>query len=149
MRKQHITLTETDCTYLTELLSRGEHPAKLYRRGLALLGLDRGRSYTQVAETLSVSRTAVSTWATRYQAEGLLCLNDKFRSGRPIEIDGLSRAKITAWLVAYSQWSLRLLADKAVELAYCDSISHTQVATILKKRLKTSFEANLVSRHDR
>lgn len=138
MSQQHITLTETDRTYLTELLSRGEHPAKLYRRGLALLELDRGRSYTAVADTLSVSRSTVSTWASNYQAEGLLCLNDKARSGRPIEIDGLSRAKITALACSdapegYSQWSLRLLAEKAVELDYCDSISHTQVATILKK----------------
>jgi hypothetical protein len=33
----------------------------------------------------------------------------------------------------YSQWSLRRLADKAVELGYCETISHTQVSTILKK----------------
>jgi hypothetical protein len=68
----------------------------------------------------------------------LLCLQDKPRSGRPIEIDGVTRAKITALACSeapagYGQWSLRLLAEKAVELDYCDSISHTQVANILKK----------------
>jgi len=34
----------------------------------------------------------------------------------------------------YSQWSLRLLADKMIELGHCESISHTQVGNVLKKR---------------
>ena len=33
----------------------------------------------------------------------------------------------------YARWHLRLLADKAVELGYCEAISHTEVANILKK----------------
>ena len=74
----------------------------------------------------------------KYQEIGLLCLQDKPRSGRPLEFDGTQRAKITALACSqppagYGQWSLRLLADKAVELEYCDSISHTEVANILKK----------------
>jgi len=138
MKKQHVTLSEEDRRYLEELLSKGELPAKTYSRGLALLELDRGKTYTRVAETVGASQPTVSTWATKYKQEGLLCLQDKPRSGRPIELDGRSRAKITALACSeapdgYSQWSLRLLAEKAVELGYCDSISHTQVATILKK----------------
>jgi hypothetical protein len=65
-------------------------------------------------------------------------LQDQPRSGRPIEIDGSQRAKITALACSdppdgYAKWNLRLLADKVVELGYCDRISHTKVATILKK----------------
>jgi putative transposase len=33
----------------------------------------------------------------------------------------------------YAQWSLRLLADKVVELEYCEHISHTEVGQVLKK----------------
>ncbi|MBI1878203.1 MAG: helix-turn-helix domain-containing protein, partial [Chloroflexi bacterium] len=63
---------------------------------------------------------------------------DKPRSGRPIEIDGRQRATITALAcstppLGYGSWSLRLLADKAVELEYCEHISHSQVGDILKK----------------
>ena len=138
MKKQHVTLSEEDRRYLEELLSKGELPAKTYSRGLALLELDRGKTYTSVAETIGASQPTISTWAKNYRQEGLLCLQDKPRSGRPIELDGRSRAKITALACSeapdgYSQWSLRLLAEKAVELGYCDSISHTQVANILKK----------------
>jgi hypothetical protein len=37
---------------------------------------------------------------------------------------------------SYARWSLRLLADKMVELKYVDSISHETVRTVLKKRVK-------------
>lgn len=138
MKKQHITLSEEDRQYLNQLLSKGELPVKIYKRAVALLELDRGKTYTSVGQTVGVSQQTVSTWAKKYRQEGLLCLQDKPRSGRPIEIDGVVRAKITALACSeapegYSRWTLRLLADKAVELDYCDSISHTQVADILKK----------------
>ena len=60
--------------------------------------------------------------------------------GRPIEIDGQQRAKITALACSqppegYAQWSLRLLADKAIELGYVEEISHTEVRKILKKTI--------------
>jgi transposase len=76
--------------------------------------------------------------AEQYREKGLQALHDRPRSGRPIKIDGEQRAKITALACStppegYAEWSLRLLADKAVELDFCEQISHTQVRTILKK----------------
>jgi transposase len=138
MKKQHIHLSEGDRTYLEELVSRGELPVKIYRRAIGLLELDRGKSYTAVAETLGVNLTTVSKLAQKYQTEGLACLQDQARSGRPIEIDGVQRAKVTALACSdapagYERWTLRLLADKAVELSYCEHLSHAQAGTILKK----------------
>jgi transposase len=73
-----------------------------------------------------------------YKQKGLKVLADEPRSGRPLQIDGEQRAKITALACSdppegYARWSLRLLADKAVELEYIETISHTEVADILKK----------------
>lgn len=138
MKKEHVKLSETDRRYLNELISKGQQSAKLYRRSLALLELDRGQSYTRVAETVGATLSTVSDWAKKYRAMGLSCLQDRPRSGRPIEIDGTARAKITALACSdppegYGQWSLRLLADKAVELEYCEHISHNAVKEILKK----------------
>lgn len=138
MKKQHVSLSEEDRQYLNNLISKGEQPVRLYKRALALLELDRGKTYTSVAETVGVSQPTASSWAKKYKEMGLLCLQDKPRSGRPTEFDGRQRAKVTALACSeapegYGQWSLRLLAEKAVELEYCDSISHTQVANILKK----------------
>ena len=138
MKKQHIQLSPADRDYLETLTRQGEHTAKAYRRALALLELDRGRTYTEVSKTLHVTIPTLSGWAAKYGENRLVVLLDQPRSGRPIEIDGTQRAKITALACStppegYAQWSLRLLADKAVELGYCEHVSHTQVGQVLKK----------------
>lgn len=138
MKKQHIQLKETDREYLKSLISKGEQPAKAYRRALGLLELDRGQTYTIVSEMLQVHIMTLSNWVAGYQENGLEMLQDRPRSGRPVEIDGEQRAKITALACSeapagYAQWSLRLLADKLIELGYCEHISHTEVGEILKK----------------
>jgi transposase len=120
------------------LIRKGQQTAKAYRRALSLLELDRGRTYTAVSKTLQVTIPTLSNWAALYKEKGLKVLEDKPRSGHPIEIDGEQRAKITALACSdppegYARWSLRLLANKVVELGYCEQISHTEVADILKK----------------
>lgn len=138
MKKRHVQLTETDRSYLETLISKGEAKAKVYRRALGLLELDRGKTYTEVSEIIQVSLATLSGWAAGYAENGLQVLSDKPRSGRPVEIDGKQRAKITALACStppegYGQWSLRLIAEQVVELGYCEHISHTEVADILKK----------------
>ena len=138
MKKQHVKLNDVDREYLENLISQGELTAKAYRRALALLELHRGQTYTAVSKTLQVTQTTLSTWVKKYREKGLQVLVDQPRSGRPIEIDGNQRAKITALACSeppegYAEWNLRLLADKAVELGYCERMSHTSVHRILKK----------------
>jgi transposase len=138
MKKQHVRLSEHDRQYLESLIATGELSVKVYRRALALLELDRGKTYTAVAATLDVTNGTVSTWSKNYRERGLLCLHDRPRSGRPVEIDGEQRAKVTALACSdppkgHARWTLRLLADKAVELGHCEHISHTKVKDILKK----------------
>lgn len=138
MKKQHIQLNQADREYLETLLSKGELSAKTYRRALGLLELDRGQTYTEVSKTLQVTIPTLSNWVARYEENGLQVLQDQPRPGRPVQIDGTQRAKITALACStppdgYSQWSLRLLADKAVELEYCEHVSHTEVGQVLKK----------------
>lgn len=138
MKKQHVQLSDTDRAYLEALISKGELSAKVYRRALGLLELDRRQTYTAVSKILKVTIPTLSGWAAKYQESGLQVLQDQPREGRPIEIDGEQRAKITALACSkppegYARWSLRLLADKAVELEYCEHISHTEVRKILKK----------------
>lgn len=138
MKKQHVQLSEIDRKYLKELIKTGEHPARVYKRAIALLELDRGQTYVRVAEVVELTNVTLSKLAASYQETGLSCLQDKPRRGRPVEIDGEARAKITALACSeppegYGAWTLRLLAEKVVELEYCEQISHTQIATILKK----------------
>lgn len=138
MKKQHVQLTENNRIYLKELLSKGELAVKTYKRALALLELDRGKTYMAVAKTIQASHITVSKWSRKYADVGLNILIDQPRSGRPPEIDGTQRAKVTALACSdppegYARWSLRMLADRAVELGYVEHISHTQIGEILKK----------------
>jgi len=138
MNKQHLQLTTTEKEAIEQLISKGEMPVRLFKRATGLLALNRGETLETVATLLGVSNDTVRAWRNRYQAEGLKGLSDKPRSGRPIEIDGLQRAQITALACSeappgHSDWTLRLLAEKVVEAGYCEHISHTQVGTILKK----------------
>src|ERR1044072_5726680 len=129
MQKTHVKLTESDHRYLTTLLSKGKLSARCFRRATALLQLHRGNTLDHVANTLSVHRVTVANWRDAYNGVGLQCLQDKPRQGRPIRIDGHSRAQITALActsppAGRARWTLRLLADKAVELGYCANLSH-------------------------
>ncbi len=138
MKKQHIKLSETEQQELEELLAKGTLPARLFKRATALLALNRGATLEAAAEQVSVTNDTVREWRKRYQAQGIAGLQDQPRCGRPIEISGQQRAQITALAYSeapagYSRWSLRLLAEKVVELGYCEEISHTQVGHILKK----------------
>ncbi len=138
MQKEHIHLSQTDYDFLMILVSRGHTSARLFRRATALLELNRGKTLSAVAETLGVSRQSVLCWRDHYLSRGLEVLEDAPRSGRPVEIDGASRAKITALACSappkgHARWTLRLLADKVIELGYCERLSHTAVRQILKK----------------
>lgn len=140
MNKHHITLSDTDRSRLEQLLSQGTLPVKTFKRATALLELDRGKTLVDVAATLRVSYPTVASWRNAYNASGLTCLDDAPRSGRPIKIDGLQRAKITALASSdapkgHARWSLRLLAEKVVESGICTDISTFSVRDILKKTI--------------
>lgn len=134
----HVTLTSDDEAALEQLLKSGKHSARLYKRAQGLLLLHQGKTLTAVAAQLGVYYETVATWRDNYEATGLNCLNDAPRTGRPPLISGAQRAQITALACStppsgHGQWSLRLLADKAVELGFCEQLSHTTVGEILKK----------------
>ena len=138
MNKQHITLSNDDRSALERLLSHATLSARKFKRATALLELDRGKTLVEVAATLHLTYPTVSSWRDKYNALGLRSLDDAPRSGRPIEIDGEQRAKITALACSdapegHARWSLRLLADKAVESGLCEHVSHSLVGDVLKK----------------
>jgi transposase len=138
MEKPHIQLTDAERAQLKALLSKGKLPAKVFKRATALLELDRGQTMSEVARTLRISYPTILSWRDKYETQNLECLYDAPRSGRPVEIDGEARAKITALActpapAGHARWKLDLLAEKAVELNYCEHISGTHVATVLKK----------------
>jgi transposase len=101
--------------------------------------LDREVPPTEIAKALSCALGTVYNVKRRYEHAGLgSALTDKPRSGRPLEIEGAQRAKLTALACSpaptgHARWTLRVLADKAVELGFVASSSHNAVKGLLKK----------------
>ena len=135
----YIELTDQEYASLTKLLTQGTHSARQQRRARILDLLHRQTPPPRIAQVLSVSRATVYNVANRYRTEGYpAAILDKARSGAPARVDGSLRAQITALACSaapegHARWTLRLLADKVVELAWIDDISHTTIQDILKK----------------
>ena len=138
MKKQHLQLQDSERTHLKDLLSKGTLKVRVQKRALCLQELDRGKTYKEVSQLLGVSYPTVHGWAKKYRSEGLSFLEDKPRSGRPAGLSAEQKAQITAIACSeppegYARWSLRLLADRVIELELVEHISHTEVGRVLKK----------------
>jgi putative transposase len=134
-----LQLTREDRRSLQTLFRSGKGKNRQQTRARILDLLDRKVPPAEIAKTLSCALGTVYNVKGRYEREGLdRALTDNPRSGRPVEIDGAQRAKLTALACStaptgHARWTLRLLADKAVELGFVESISHNAVKEILKK----------------
>lgn len=138
MPKSHVILSDTDKEELTRLLHQSNLKSKVFKRVTALLELHKGKTIEEVRTVLGLCYPTMAKLIDNYQQNGLECLKDKKQPGRPPFIDGRQRVAITALACSdapegHGRWTLRLLADKVVELGYCDSVSYVQVGRILKK----------------
>ena len=142
--KYGVRLSAAERSQLHRQTMQGRIKVRQYKRMQILLLADEnheigGKTDKEIAEQLAVSAATVERTRRHYVKNGLeSALNEQPRSGRPREISGETRAKITALACStppegYGRWSLRLLADKAVELEFIAHISHDAVGDILKK----------------
>jgi putative transposase len=134
-----VRLKKEDREDLNRYLRRGKSSARSLTRARILLLADEGSSDEEIVESLKVSRTTVNRIRKRYCEGGLeFALYEKPRSGAPLKLDGRIEAQLTLLACSEppegrSRWTLRLLADKLVELEAVDSISHMSVHRLLKK----------------
>jgi transposase len=100
---------------------------------------DEGRDDEMIAEALKVGKSTVSRIRTRYCEGGLdFALHEKARSGAPPKIDGRIEAQLTLLACSEppdgrSRWTVRLLADRLIEMEVVEAISHMSVQRLLKK----------------
>ena len=137
--KNPVALKSKERKFLNQLISRGSEKARKITRCRILLLADEGKTDTQIIDALKVARNTIRQVRLRYVQKGMeAALNEKPRSGAPAIFSGRQKAKITA--IACSEppegrgrWTLRLIANKVVELEIAESISHQTVKRILKK----------------
>lgn len=140
---KHIELDKNERNELEQLIKSGKHNARVIARARTLLLLDRSqgkkRTIPTVMEAAMVSQGTVSNVKKRYFADGLQeALHDRPRPGRPPKITGDVEAHLIAQVCSeppegHERWTLRLLADRLVELELVESISHVAVSKRLKK----------------
>ena len=146
MKKYKVTLTEDERLRLKAITSKDTHRSQKVLNALILLNCDEGefqeaRSKNEVvASVLQVSMRKIDRVKKRFVEEGFdVALNG--RKGERVyarKADGDFEAHLVALSCSgppegFARWSLRLLADRVVELNYIDTISHETVRQVLKK----------------
>ena len=145
--KYVIKLSEADRKTLLDIVAKGSLPAKTILRANILLASDRntGKRMTvaQIAELYHTTSTTVQNVRTSYANEGLEATIHRKKRKTPsvsAKVTGEVEAHIVALACSdppegHERWSVRLLANKCVELNYVESLSHTTVSRVLKKRI--------------
>jgi transposase len=132
-------LLPADQAALEDFTRTGCRPVRAVRRAQALRVLATGIGQQAAGKTVGLSRQVVSQLRQRYEANGWqAALAEAPRSAGPPQVDGLQLAALTALActpapVGHSRWTLRLLADKAIELELVEAVSHGTVRQVLKK----------------
>nr|WP_185155635.1 helix-turn-helix domain-containing protein [Rudanella paleaurantiibacter] len=133
------SLPADELAQLQQMLTKGKQSVRSLRRAQVLLALQEGKTPAAVAQLVGVSPAMVYNIRNRYLAEGLnVALSEKPRPGQPSKFDKAAQAHLTALACSEapqgrSRWTLRLLADRLVELRLVESISHQAVGEQLKK----------------
>lgn len=143
--KYVIELSGADRAMLSDIVSKGTSSARTILRANILLASDKnGKKYMTVAEIAEVyhtTPTTVQNVRTSYCEKGLdATIRRKKRETPPVpaKITGDVEARVIALACGnppegYSKWTLRLLANRTVELGYIDEISYVSISRILKK----------------
>lgn len=159
--RYRVTLTEQERKDLEALTRSGKTGAKKFIHARALLLCDAGPNgpawtVADVAEALGVTCRTIEHLKKRFVEEGFAsALERKAREKPPRDIifDGAFEARLIALACSeapdgFDRWTVRLLADKAVELKFASSVSHMTVQRVLKKTNLSLTSANTgKSRH--
>jgi hypothetical protein len=156
MKKYKVTLRNEERNLLETMVRNGSHKSQKVLNALVLLNCDEGRfqdhrvKNEEVASVLRISMRKIDRVKRRFVEEGFDTALTGHKQERTYEkkADGDFEAHLIALSCSappdgFARWSLRLLADRAVELHYIDSISYETIRRILKKRNETLEKARV------
>ena len=144
--RYRVTLTKEERKDLDSMTHRGKTHARKFIHARALLMCDAGAdgpawNVADVATALGVTSRAIEHLKKRFVEDGFeAALERKPREKPPREVifDGAFEARLITLACSDApegrrRWTVRLLADKAVELRFAESVSHMTVQRVLKK----------------
>ena len=144
-KKYRVTLSAAERDELTTLLGKGKASARKLAHARVLLQVDEstaeaGSTDEQAAQALNLSRRTVERVRERFVEQGLAAALLPKPSTRRYEraFDGAQEAQLITLACSTppagkSRWTLRLLAEQAVEWKIVDTVSHESVRQTLKK----------------
>lgn len=144
MIKYKVTLTRDERAELAAMISKGTHTAQEIRNAYILLNVDQsvpGEKLTneEICRVLKTSMRMIDRVKQHFVEDGFEASLER-KPGKTIrkKVDGDVEAHLIALSCSevpegFSKWSLRLLADKMVELDYVESISYETIRRTLKK----------------
>lgn len=145
MIRYHVKLTKAEVDELILIINKGSHSTQTFRAAYILLNCDEGAysfkvSNEQISTVLRIGMRTIDRVKKKFIEDGLEATLERRKTSRVYEpkIDGEVEAKLISLCCStppsgFAKWSLRLLADKMVELKYVESISHVAVGNVLKK----------------
>jgi len=146
MKKYKVTLTKQEREELTSITQKGKHRSQKVLNALILLNSDGGEfqqnksKNMDISSVLQISMRKIDRVKKSFVEEGLEVALNGTKGQRAYEkkADGDLEAHLIALSCSeppegFARWTLRLLADKVVELQYVDSLSHETVRRVLKK----------------
>ena len=146
MKRYIVTLNADERQFLGALTSKGTHRSQRILNALILLGCDEGEfqkersTNKEMSKVLHISMKKIDRVKKRFIEDGLdITLNGQKGSRLYAKkADGDFEAHLVALSCSnppegFTRWSLRLLADKVVELDYIDNVSHETIRQVLKK----------------
>lgn len=140
-----IKLTKLEVEELRLIINKGSHTSQTFRAAYILLNCDQGKysdkvTNEQISKVLKVGMRTIDRVKKKFIEEGFEAVLERRPTTRVYEkkADGELEAKLVTLCcsdppMGFAKWSLRLLADKLVELKYVDKISHVTVGNVLKK----------------
>jgi len=146
MAKYRIKLTEEEVIELSSIVRKGFHTTQTYRAAYVLLNCDEGAyslgksTNEQITKVMKIGMRTIDRIKQKCFEGGLDAALERSESTRIYDkkVDGDLEAKIVQLCCSeppkgFARWTLRMLADKVVELGYVDKLSHVSVHHTLKK----------------
>lgn len=137
----NVSLTDEQTQYLFDIIGSGKRSARKINRARILLSASSGQTDDEIVSDLHTSASTVQRVRQRFSQGGVIAaIEEKPRPGQPEKLGGADEALLTAIACSdapegRSRWTLRLLADRLVELKTVPYISHVTIHNILKKMI--------------
>ncbi|UQZ82691.1 hypothetical protein SK3146_01850 [Paenibacillus konkukensis] len=150
-----VELSQEEREQLEQLINKGKVAGHKIKHAHMLLKADEGEHGpswpdTRIAEAYNVSESTVRNLRKRLVEKGFeAALEREKQTNYRTKLDGEAEAKLIAIACSqppegYSRWSVRLLADRLVELEIVDAVSHMTVQRVMKKQTQTMVEEAMV-----